>query len=308
MNFLLVISVCIPIFNFDVAALVKDLQFQSEQAGRPYEIILIDDGSEKAFQNTNSTLSSLPNCRYLQLSENIGRAAIRNRFDQLSQYPFLLFLDCDSAAPPSFIKNYLCHINESTGVIVGGRAYYADPPEDHTRYLRWYYGLNREQLDAAQRQQKPYQSFMTCNFLIKKQLLQSIRFDERLRHYGHEDTLFGYQLKLQQVSIRHINNPLYHIQLEECSTFLEKTRKGVKNLNYILDHIQMARDFREDVKLLKAYDYLQACKLTGISARVFHLLRPRLEKLLCNKKPKLWHFDLYKLGYLCTISNVKEKY
>ncbi|MBK9012976.1 MAG: hypothetical protein IPM82_02230 [Saprospiraceae bacterium] len=66
---------------------------------------------------------------------------------------------------------------------------------------------------------------MTNNFLIPRQLFLEIQFDETLRQYGHEDTLFGMELARRQVPIVHIDNPLEHIGLEPVDVFLRKTEQ-----------------------------------------------------------------------------------
>ncbi|WP_435525706.1 hypothetical protein [Chryseobacterium indoltheticum] len=45
------ISVCIPVYNFDVRELVYDLKKEIENQNIDAEIILIDDASEESFHN-----------------------------------------------------------------------------------------------------------------------------------------------------------------------------------------------------------------------------------------------------------------
>jgi hypothetical protein len=80
-------------------------------------------------------------------------------------------------------------------VVYGGRNYEAKPPKEKELFFRWWYGVNRETISVAEREVAPYHAFMTNNFLIPKQLFLSIKLDEKLKGYGHEDTLFGIELK-----------------------------------------------------------------------------------------------------------------
>lgn len=118
------LSVCIPIYNFDVTGLVKALSQQAERLYYPVEIICIDDSSDKFFQLANNVVCSKLG-KYIQLPQNVGRAKIRNLFLDYAQYNHLLFLDCDSVIfSSSFLRKYIDAIFESyPEVIVGGRVY-----------------------------------------------------------------------------------------------------------------------------------------------------------------------------------------
>ena len=52
------------------------------------------------------------------------------------------------------------------------------------------------------RQQRPYQHFHTCNFVVSRDVMLTHPFDERFRRYGYEDVLFGKQLKQGKLQIR----------------------------------------------------------------------------------------------------------
>jgi glycosyltransferase involved in cell wall biosynthesis len=163
------ISVCIPIYNFDVRVLIKNLHQQLTEAALAFEIILMDDAStEYEIIEYNKTLSKLAHCQYIQLPENIGRAAIRNKLGETAVFPNLLFMDCDAKAPTDFIRKYIVELANDTAIVVGGRVYTPTPPKDKSQYLRWFFGRKRESFSARQRAAHPYQSFMTCNFLVKK--------------------------------------------------------------------------------------------------------------------------------------------
>ena len=162
------LSVCIPVYNYDVRALVKTLHQQLSRSGEVFEILLMDDASDPPFQQLHQGLNHLDHCRYIELPHNVGRAAIRNHLQEKARYSYLLFMDCDSGAPEHFIFNYLKVLNEETEVIVGGRQYQAKAPSEPQRYLRWLVGKHRECFPLHQRQAHPYQSFLSCNFLIKK--------------------------------------------------------------------------------------------------------------------------------------------
>ena len=292
------LSICIPVYNYDVSRLVKDLHLQAEEAGYPFEIILMDDASEEKFRKMNQTID-LEAVRYIQLSENIGRSKIRNRLAGEAKFPCLLFMDCDSAvASPQYVENYAPFF-ESPGVCCGGLIYEENKPADST-YLRWKYGLEREYASVADRNRNPNAGFRTFNFLIHKSTFEKVKFNEELEGYGHEDTLFGLELLGQGIIIRHIDNPLIHLGLESAADFLKKTEKGIANLHKV--ELLLREKYPEYInhsRLMQSKLFLQKFHLAGTTARLFRFLRKQMENNLLSQHPSLLIFDLYRLGLLC---------
>jgi Glycosyltransferases, probably involved in cell wall biogenesis len=289
------ISICIPVYNYDVTSLVKGLHSQCISANINFEIILIDDLSENEFKEINSKLSLISN--YIQLDKNVGRSRIRNLFLQYAKYEYLLFLDCDSVINnDQFIKNYLESFDNASEVIVGGRIYPVIHP-DKNYLLRWKYCTIREQTDNP----SSNKAFMSNNFLIKKELFEKIKFDERIKMYGHEDTLFGYDLKKAGIRIKYINNPVLNGELESNKEFLKKTEQSIENLKYILDFLNYDKGFINEVSLLKSYFFLKKYKLDLFVNLIFKLKKRSLKWFLEKGIVFLWWFDFYKLGYLTSI-------
>ncbi|MBQ0151402.1 MAG: glycosyltransferase, partial [Chryseobacterium sp.] len=101
------LSICIPIYNFDVRKLVFDLKKEINRDSIDAEIILIDDASADKFKNYNQELQSQVDT-FLLLDENLGRAKIRNLFLKYAQGDYLLFLDCDGKIiNAQFLSKYL---------------------------------------------------------------------------------------------------------------------------------------------------------------------------------------------------------
>src|SRR5688572_12330280 len=93
------LSILIPIYNQDVLQLVSELLTQCRQITTRFEIILYDDASKDKYRKRHRYLNEEPEVRYVELRENIGRAAIRNRLAQDANFNYLLFLDNDSGLP-----------------------------------------------------------------------------------------------------------------------------------------------------------------------------------------------------------------
>jgi len=118
------LSICIPIYNFDVTGLVVTLHQQAVRQNIAAEVVCIDDCSDEAFRAKNKDICNTYG-KYIQLEENVGRAKIRNLFLQYAIYDYLLFLDCDSVLIASnFVKKYTEAIIKSNAkVLCGGRIY-----------------------------------------------------------------------------------------------------------------------------------------------------------------------------------------
>lgn len=293
------ISILIPIYNFDTRPLINELHQQLIESGIPFEILGYDDGSNETFKIINRMLISQflnSPITYHELPENLGRSRIRNVLAKAAQYPYLLFMDCDSKVVSNYyIRNYINYLQSDT-LLYGGRSYAPTAPDRPTLKFHWHYGTQREQVPAAIRQKNPYHAFMTNNFLIPKAIFEQIQFDERLTQYGHEDTLFGLELQKRQIKILHLDNPLEHIGLEEVNIFLNKTQQGIQNLA-LLVKIHPALQTR----LLQTYRKLEKLKLTGIINLLLKILQPFIIKQLKSQNPNLRWFDLYKLQLLINV-------
>jgi cellulose synthase/poly-beta-1,6-N-acetylglucosamine synthase-like glycosyltransferase len=294
------ISICIPVYNFNITSLISELSNQIDLLNTECEIIVIDDCSDK-FKRINQIASAKHT--YIELSENIGRARIRNLFLNHAKYEYLLFLDCDSMIKRnSFISNYFEIIKETPNVVCGGRLYETNQPEREKR-LRWKYGILRESQSYYSRQKYPNKSFMTNNFLIYKKVFEENIFDERIVKYGHEDTLFGYSLKKRNIQITHIDNPVINGDLELNREYLNKTREGVINLINILNFTKYDKDLINDITILRFYKNVKLFeKIVNLS---FIITKPLIVFLLTRGFIILYLFDFYKLGIL--IENMRNK-
>ena len=284
------ISVCIPIHNYDVLPLAESIVAQDTDV----ELVCIDDGSSPEYVEHNRPIEKMG--KYVVLGENIGRSRIRNLFHEHTQGDWLLFLDNDSLVPDDFLKTYRSHMNGDAQVIVGGRIY-DDRGDNLEHRLRYHYGTHVESQSAAVRSQHPYRSFMTNNFLVRRSVLEQIPFDSRLDHYGHEDTLFGYRLEQRQVPILHIDNPVVNGYVETNAEFLQKTEEGIGSLVQIYGFMHDDQAFCRSVRLLRAYETVKKWYLQRLVTLLFSGSEKRLkEKFLSGNSCSIKKFNFYKLG------------
>ncbi|MEL6140330.1 MAG: glycosyltransferase, partial [Bacteroidota bacterium] len=201
------LSILIPVYCYDVRPLVYELSRQLITVGIDGEIRVYDDASPIVWQEKNQELAEIGVLvTYQEMAKNLGRAEIRNILARDARFSTLLFLDADSGINGNFLENYLPFLS-TTSVVVGGRIY-GDTAIAPEYLLHHFYGSARESKTAKIRSKRPYQGFQTNNFLAPKSLLLRHPFDEKSRAYGHEDTLWGWQLQALQIDILHINNPV----------------------------------------------------------------------------------------------------
>lgn len=286
------VSILIPVYNFDVVKLVNDLEFQAVKLGIPYEIVCIDDNSSEHYHNYS--LSEKENIVWAELNENKGRSIVRNLLAEKSNYENLIFLDCDmGVVSDHFIEDYI-KLSSTEKVIIGGVSYTAKPPVENSKRLHWKYGSNRESQSVNERVKHPYTSFMSGNFFVKKEVFNLISFDETIRGYGHEDTLFGIDLKNRGITIAHINNPLEHLGIEDANVFLGKSETAILNLAILIK----SGKIDDNVKIYRYYKYLKSAFLLPLFKAFYQLNKNRWLENLCSAKPNIRYFDLFKLGLL----------
>jgi len=291
------ISVLIPIYNFNVAKLVKDLHAQLSYANVEFEIILGDDASIEP--HPNDKLTTLQGVTYFPLPENIGRAKMRNLLAEKANYPFLLFMDCDAAVLYStYINNYLVEIsrNNKPVCIIGGVAYRSQKPNPKYN-LRWQYGKKRETSDATIRNLKPYKSFTSFNAVFSKEIFDMVKFDEQISTYGNEDTFFGNQLRSANIPVIHINNALIHDGLDTNEEYLKKVETSIDNLIILLNANKIDSNFINENRLLATYFKCRTFKLIPLLRLLYKIFLPNIKQNILKKSSIFW-LDLYKLGYL----------
>lgn len=302
------ISILIPVNNYDIVALVHSMSDGIEKVPEFCEIIIGDDGSSPEYREKYEKLTG-DKVRLIVSEKNIGRAAIRNRLAAEAAGDYLLFMDADAMIPgtgEAYLKKWLPYIGKYE-VICGGILYHSVPPGNPDVILRWTYGRYREQRKASERNRRPHSSFSTFNVMISKQVITKIRFNEELKQYGHEDTLLGYQLKKAGIPVYHIDNGLLHEGLEPNREFLEKTKLGIENLSLLCDKVTDKQAFAHSVKLLRTFNRLEKLRLTGVLARIFMRYRERMEIKLDSAKVSLWLFSLYKISMFSTYRAIHSR-
>ena len=295
------ISILLPSYNNDCRELVSNLCVQAEDIKNQvplfaYEIILADDGStDKDVVEANRSIGNIPNCRFIEMNENIGRSRIRNRLAQEARYDYLLYMDSDMMPySGAFLKSYVtCQGNDviDGGVIV---------PQYLNRIikgnLRHMYERAAQPLHTAEKRSgNPYRDFHTANFLVRREVMLALPFDERFRSYGYEDVLLGKRLKQAGMEIMHIDNPVAFVHFETNDSFLKKSECAMRTLYQFRD------DLRGYSNMITATDVINRVVPLCISRFLFWLSAPLLRANLRSKQPSLKIFGMYKMGYYLSL-------
>jgi glycosyltransferase involved in cell wall biosynthesis len=292
------LSILIPTYNYNVLPLVTQLHSQCTEAGLTFEIIVIDDGSHAVVNKQNAKINTLGHCTFRELEANTGRSSIRNLLAGEAHYSWLLFLDADTLpVQDTLIKNYLPFMNGEEKVVYGGIRYQADKPAD-SALLRWTYGNEREALPAQERKKSPYLRLLTLNFLIHKSVFSKVRFNEAIPNLRHEDTLFSYELKAARIKVMHIENNVYHLGLESSSIFLKKSEESLEGLKYLIDNELLPAEYAGIGNL---YNSITSTGMRSIFATLHKAMQAKMKKNLTGSSPSLLVFDLFRLGYICSL-------
>jgi len=302
------ISILIPVNNYDIVALVHSMRDGLEKVQEYCEILIGDDGSSPDFRNKYLQLERA-GVKVIVSKKNIGRAAIRNKLALEARGDHLLFIDADTmiqGTAEAYLLKWLPMINTSR-VICGGTWYSETAPGDPDKILRWKYGRKIEQRKASERNKHPHSGFSTFNVLIEKSVFAKLRFNEELKQYGHEDTLLGYQLKKAGIDVLHIDNPLIHEGIESNREYINKTKLGIENLSHLYDIVTDKRSFSSAVRMLRIYNRLYDFRLTRILAGIYIHYRDKMEIRLDSANPSLILFGLYKVCLFCTFREIHKR-
>ncbi|WP_027452238.1 glycosyltransferase family 2 protein [Segatella albensis] len=293
------LSILLPTYNCDCRQLVAALHEQCEDIDSlNYEIIVADDGSsEQKYVDLNREIEKLNDVRYIIKTRNVGRSAIRNFLVDEARYEWILFIDGDlSLRNPSFIRNYLSTVCD---VVVGGIRI-GESKKRWGNNLRWKYEKSCEKKHSIENRRKnKYNEFRTTNFLIKKHILQEIKFNEDIHQYGYEDVLLGKQLNKRHIPIYHIDNPILLNEFEDNSIYIEKIEEA---MNTLFEQREQLRGYSKLLDIVLSFNQLQL-KVINI---VFNIVNNRIKHCLKGNKPLILEFNIYRLLYLSHIIYTKS--
>lgn len=292
------LSILIPVYNFDCVVLVKELHNQCMELNISFEILVLDDTSTQ-HKVENRMINDLENCQYIESTIHFGRAKIRNELGRRAKFENLLFIDSDALVDrPDFIQKYIDNKDKAQAVI-GGMKYSENPPKENA--LRWYYGSQREFIPAETRNKTPYKSLISFNIMLKKSVFGKHPFDEgsidvEKSGYGHEDTLLGLELKNNNISVLHIDNQLVHDYLETNEGFIANSLIAVEK--YVFNPQFQEKEIVEQIKIFRVFEKMKSFRMIGVLSFIFKNFKSLMKKNLFKSNPSIRIFDFYRLSYL----------
>lgn len=288
------ISVLIPVFNYDVTSLVNAVHAQLTASNIAFEIICLDDNSEKAISDKNKVIATLSNVKYLPSDINNGIAITRQKLVKNAAFDWVILLDADTRINNTFISNYLEQINAGYDFIFGGFDYENSPPTKDS-LLRWKYGKKCEAILAEVRNENPYKVTIAANLLAKKEVYLNLGLDAIGNNYAM-DYYFGSLLKSTKAKVLHINNQVIHLGIENSHSYLRKKEKAVNTLLRLYKQGELKQHAND---LLKAFVFLKSIGLNYILAFLFKTFNTSMQKNLVGTNPWITLLQCYKLSYMC---------
>lgn len=292
------LSIAILVYQFSPLKVVHELIRQTRLLEINFELLIYDDGSGAVWQKQlKADFKEIPEVFLHLASKNLGRSAARNRLAQKALGDYILMIDGDNPIDsPHFVNDYF-RTRKNNTIVVGGR--YIDPSPIPGCELRWTFAKEREVQNLKQRQANPYGHFQTNCFLADRQVFKKVNFEEALKNYGYEDSLFGYDLQMAGIKILHIDNPQVHKAEDRNLAFLAKSEAAMLSLHWIyLNRPHLHKHF----KLLKVLKLLERLKLRYICLGILSLMEKGIQENLDSNGPSLWRFDLYRLHRLLLIN------
>ncbi len=289
------LSILLPCYNRDCSAQINRLCVLAESLQVPawsVEIVIMEDGSahqEALLANAKACRHEL--CRHIIRKENSGRAETRNMLAREARYPWLLFMDCDlMPANDDFLERYVqaVHLYPEIKVVCGGLLN-IQPSFPCLRYR--YEQATAEQHTLQSRQSHPYAALSAANIMVHTDVARQIPFDQRFRTYGYEDVMFGRQLRLSEIPILHIDNPVEIRDFETNEQYICKTEQAMRTLR------QFADELRDDVTMLKKLKALRRYVPMFVLRLFARYAMSSLRRNLSGNDPNWRLFNPYKLCY-----------
>lgn len=294
------LSIAIPTRNDDCSQTVSKLLEQARrETSLDFEILIADDASDNAevIRQLN-IIGNQEGCRLIRLKENVGRAAVRNMLAREAKYDKVLFIDAGvDINNQDFLKTYILHANDADIVCGGWKTEVG--AETAKANLRAKYELDCEKNHTPlQRNQHPYRSFRTVNFLVHKDILLNNPFPADMTGYGYEDVVFGKQAEKAGCTVLHIDNPVVYKSYEDNEAFVSKTIQSVYTLYIYRERIGQYS------KLHSIAFRLRKLRLDSLMVFLYKQRSETWKKQLCGNCPSLRMLSLLKLGcYLSLLGN-----
>lgn len=201
-----------------------------------YEVICVNDGStDKTGLEMRRGLEQL-NGIYIEHETNKALAAARNTAIAAASGKYLLFINDDTYATPTFLEEHLKthQLHKGKDIAVAGYLPFIEAYKNRVFSLalmdaNLYFGYNGLPTNQA----LPFWFFITGNLSVGRHLFtkDNIRFDESFIRYGYEDIECGYRLWQKGLNVYY--NPqaqAIHDHLLTIENFINREENNAANI------------------------------------------------------------------------------
>lgn len=295
------VSLIIPVYNTPKKYLDRCLNSIRCQSYTSYEIIIIDDGSNKeTFLYLDRLQQDIENAQVVhQLS--LGVSAARNIGVQKAHGKYIAFIDSDDTIEPEFIQNAVKYLQEnSLDVVIGGFRYiysngkktdfYFNP--NFSKKIEIYTGMDKSSLIAMTLEAKSvlqipefskFKMGSVCQCLFDRKKISTIVFPENI--IMSEDRMFCVKVFKEADRIGITNEVWYNYYQHEDSTVHKKGIDLFENHSQLLNMITNL-EMSEDAVINKAvYEY--------VISLARELLRRNISILANRRQRRAFNFKLY---------------
>lgn len=225
------VTVVIPVYNQLDATLRCLASIQKNWPKTPIEVLVVDDSST---DETAITVKSIPGCRYICHSENLGFLRSCNRAIDFCESPYVMLLNNDTTVTEGWLDSLVDLIaNDETVGLVGSKLIYPDGRLQEAGGIIWSdgSGWNYGRLQDADLpdynyvREVDYVSGAAILFL-KETFVSLGRFDERYLPAYYEDTDFAF--KVREAGLRVVYQPASKIVHYEGVSHGTDESQGIK--------------------------------------------------------------------------------
>lgn len=222
------LSVLIPFMRDDPTGLLAAL----DREVLPVEVIVLDDGSGDpalaARVGEAVEAMRLP-ARFARLAANEGRAKGRNRLTRHARADRFLFIDADMLPDTGhFLADWLALIDARDPAVAFGGFSLDQTPRTRANALHRAMALKSDCVAAADRARDPAKHVFTANLLIRRDVFDSVGFDERFTGWGWEDVEWAIRVAARWPLV-HIDIPASHLGLDPASVMARKYEQSAAN-------------------------------------------------------------------------------
>lgn len=230
------LSVLIPFMRDDPTGLLAAL----DREALPVEVIVLDDGSGDpalaARVGEAVEATGLP-ARFVRLTANEGRSKGRNRLARHARADRFLFIDADMLPDTGhFLADWLALIEARDPAAAFGGFSLDQTPRTRANALHRAMALKSDCVPAAERARDPAKHMFTANLMVRRDVFDSVGFDERFTGWGWEDVEWAIRVA-ELWPIVHPDIPASHMGLDPAPLMARKYEQSAANFaRVVADH------------------------------------------------------------------------